>query len=143
MYDRMIIADEYLYQSFKSLSNLEVIAKYCFESELVTIPCTDMFLEADAGVWVVYAIKQDSLNLVSHEDFITNYSPQDKIASNYLEFVIDSVNSDYSPVINILDESLLETAEEFIEKEISLTLKQRIRLIWDLILGKKINISKY
>jgi hypothetical protein len=38
---------------------------------------------------------------------------------------------------------LIETAEEFIEKEISLSLKGRLRLIWDLILGKKINVLKY
>ncbi len=142
MYDHMI-RDKYLYQSFKSLNNQEIIAKYCFESELVTIPNTDMFLEADAGVWVVYTSDLESLYLVSHDDFLNNYTPEDKIASNYLEFVVDSINSDYTPVINILDESLLETAEEFIEKEISLTLKERIRLIWDLILGKKVNISKY
>ena len=34
-------------------------------------------------------------------------------------------------------------AEEFIEKEISLSLRGRLRLIWDLVVGKKINISKY
>jgi hypothetical protein len=65
------------------------------------------------------------------------------MASNYLEFVIDSRNSNYSPTSNGLDEALIETAEEFIEKEISLNLKGRLKLIWDLILGKKINISKY
>jgi hypothetical protein len=38
---------------------------------------------------------------------------------------------------------LIETAEEFIEKEISLSFGARLRLIWDLISGKKINILKY
>jgi hypothetical protein len=57
--------------------------------------------------------------------------------------VIDSRNSDYSPASNSLDEALIETVEEFIEKEISLSLTGRLRLIWDLVLGKKINISKY
>jgi hypothetical protein len=38
---------------------------------------------------------------------------------------------------------LIETAEEFIEKEISLSFKGRLRLIWDLVLGKNITISKY
>ena len=61
----------------------------------------------------------------------------------YIEFVIDSINSDYSPITNDLDKVLIETAEEFIEKEISLSFKGRLRLIWDLILGKKINIHKY
>ena len=71
------------------------------------------------------------------------FVPGDKVASNYLEFVIDSINSDYSPVSNNLDEVLIETAEEFIEKEISLSFKGRLRLIWDVVLGKKIIISKY
>ena len=142
MYDHMI-RDQYLYQSFISSYGVKVIAKYCFESELVTIPATEMFLEADPGVWVVYTEDLESLFLVTQEDFIDNYVAENKKASNYLEFVIDSINSDYTPVINILDESLLETAEEFIEKEISLTLKERVKLIWDLIVGKKINISKY
>jgi hypothetical protein len=38
---------------------------------------------------------------------------------------------------------LIETAEEFIEKEISLSFGARLRLIWNLISGKKISISKY
>jgi hypothetical protein len=65
------------------------------------------------------------------------------MANNYLNFVVDSRNSDYSPVSNNLDEALIETAEEFIEKEISLSFKGRLRLIWDLVLGKNITISKY
>ena len=138
-----MIREQYLYQPFKNIYGIDFIAKYCFESELVDIPDTEMYLEVDPGTWVVYTKDLASLYLVSHEDFIVNYVPSEKFSSNYLEFVIDSISSDYTPVINILNESLLETAEEFIEKEISLTLKERIRLIWDLILGKKINISKY
>ena len=69
--------------------------------------------------------------------------PQDKKASNYLEFVVDSISSDYSPVTSNLDEVLIETVEEFVEKEISLSFLERLKLIWDLILGKKIYISKY
>lgn len=138
-----MIREQYLYQPFKNIYGIDFIAKYCFESELVDIPDTEMYLEVDPGTWVVYTKDLVSLYLVSHEDFIVNYVPSEKFSSNYLEFVIDSISSDYTPVINILNESLLETAEEFIEKEISLTLKERIRLIWDLILGKKINISKY
>jgi hypothetical protein len=102
-----------------------------------------MYLEAEDGVWVVYTSDEESLFLVSHEDFLINYAPQDKKASNYLDFVVDSVNANYTPIANMLDESLLETAGEFIEKEISLSFRERLKLIWDLILGKKINISKY
>lgn len=142
MYDHMI-RDQYLYQSFKNIYGVNFIAKYCFESELVDIPHTEMFLEIDAGFWVVYTEDLESLFQVSHEDFLANYAPDDKIASNYLEFVVDSISSDYTPITNLLDESLLETAEEFIEKEISLTFIERVKLIWDLMLGKKIFISKY
>lgn len=138
-----MLFNSYLYQSFVNRYGVEVLAKYCFESELVEIPETDMFLEVDPGMWVVYLKDSQSLDLSHHQDFLLNYSPVDKIASNYLEFVIDSISSDYTPVINMLNESLLETAEEFIEKEISLSFRERLKLIWDLILGKKINISKY
>jgi len=138
-----MLKNSYLYQSFCNTYGAVVLAKYCFESELIDIPGTEMFLEVDPGMWVVYTEETENIDLTFHQDFIANYNPVDKIASNYMEFVIDSINSDYTPVINMLDESLLETAEEFIEKEISLTLVQRMRLIWDLIWKKKINISKY
>jgi hypothetical protein len=98
-------------------------------------------LEVDAGDWAT--CENDNLALFHHEEFLKIFVPLDKVASNYLEFVIDSINSDYSPNTNNLDEVLIETAEEFIEKEISLSFMGRLRLIWDLILGKKINISKY
>jgi hypothetical protein len=100
-----------------------------------------MSLEVDAGNWAT--CENDNLALFHHEEFLNIFVPGDKVAINYLEFVIDSINSDYSPITNNLDEVLIETAEEFIEKEISLSYKGRLRLIWDLILGKKINISKY
>jgi hypothetical protein len=119
----------------------EVLARYFFESEFINIPGTDMNLEIDAGDWAT--CENDNLALFHHEEFLKIFVPLDKIASNYLEFVIDSINSDYSPASNNLDEILIETAEEFIEKEISLSFSARLRLIWDLILGKKINILKY
>jgi hypothetical protein len=100
-----------------------------------------MSLEVDAGYWAT--CENDNLALFHHEEFLKIFVPEDKVASNYLEFVIDSINSDYSPITNNLDEVLIETAEEFIEKEISLSFGSRMRLIWDLILGKKISISKY
>ncbi len=138
-----MLKNSYLYQSFVNTYGAEVLAKYCFESELIDIPHTEMFLEVDSGMWVVFTQETESIDLTFHEDFLANYSPADKIASNYLEFVTDSINSDYSPFVNNLDEMLIESVEEFVEKEISLTFKQRMRLIWDLILGKKINIYKY
>lgn len=92
------------------------MAKYCFESELIEIPHTEMFLEVDAGMWIVFTDETESIDLAFHEDFIANFSPVNKIASNYLEFVTDSISSDYSPVTNNLDEVLIETAEELVER---------------------------
>jgi len=136
-----MLENRYLYSSFVDAYGREVLARYFFESEFINIPGTDMSLEVDAGYWAT--CENDNLALFHHEEFLQIFVPQDKVASNYLEFVIDSINSDYSPITNNLDEVLIETAEEFIEKEISLSFKGRLRLIWDLILGKKINISKY
>jgi hypothetical protein len=138
-----MLENRYLYQSFVNTYGVEVLSRYCFESELVTIPNTDMYLQVEAEMWIIYSDVTESLDLIHHKDFISNYTAQDKIANNYLEFVVDSINSDYSPVVNNLDEVLIETAEKFIEKEISLSFGARLRLIWDLISGKKINISKY
>jgi len=136
-----MLENRYLYSSFVDAYGREVLARYFFESEFINIPGTDMNLEIDAGDWAT--CENDNLALFHHEEFLKIFVPLDKIASNYLEFVIDSINSDYSPASNNLDEILIETAEEFIEKEISLSFNARLRLIWDLILGKKINISKY
>lgn len=138
-----MLKNSYLYQSFVNTYGYEVQAKYCFESELVEIPNTEIYLEVDSGMWVIYSEDTDNIDMIFHEDFLANYNPVDKIATNYLEFVVDSISSDYSPVTSNLDEVLIETVEEFVEKEISLSLLERLKLIWDLILGKKIYISKY
>jgi hypothetical protein len=136
-----MLENRYLYSSFVDAYGREVLARYFFESEFVNIPGTEMSLEVDAGYWAT--CENDNIALYHHEEFLKIFVPEDKVANNYLEFVIDSINSDYSPTTNNLDEVLIETAEEFIEKEISLSFGARLRLIWDLILGKKINIFKY
>ena len=136
-----MLENRYLYSSFVDSYGREVLARYFFESEFINIPGTEMSLEVDAEHWAIYY--DENLALYNFEDFINNFQPEDRVANNYLEFVIDSRNSDYSPTVNNLDEALIETAEEFIEKEISLSLRGRLRLIWDLVLGKKITISKY
>ena len=135
-----MLENRYLYTSFVDTYGREVLARYFFESELINIPCTELSLEVDPNHWVVY--KDDNIDLFSHESFIELFVPVDKVANNYLEFVFDSINSDYIPASNNLDEVLIETAEEFIEKEISLSFRGRLRLIWDLVIGKKIIISK-
>ena len=136
-----MLENRYLYSSFVDAYGREVLARYFFESEFINIPGTEMSLEVDTNHWVVCI--DESLDLFQHNSFIELFEPSDKISKNYLEFVIDSINSEYSPIVNNLDEVLIETAEEFIEKEISLSLRGRLRLIWDLVVGKKINISKY
>jgi len=136
-----MLENRYLYSSFVDAYGREVLARYFFESEFVNIPGTEMSLKVDAGYWAT--CENDNIALYHHEEFLKIFVPEDKVANNYLEFVIDSINSDYSPTTNNLDEVLIETAEEFIEKEISLSFGARLRLIWDLILGKKINIFKY
>ena len=127
-----MLENRYLYSSFVDSYGREVLARYFFESEFINIPGTDMSLEVDAEHWATY--ENDNIALYHHEQFIQVFQSLDKMASNYLEFVIDSRNSDYSPASNNLDEALIE---------ISLNLKGRLKLIWDLILGKKINILKY
>jgi hypothetical protein len=136
-----MLENRYLYSSFVDSYGREVLARYFFESEFINIPGTEMSLEVDAEHWATY--ENDNIALYHHEKFMEIFQSLDKMASNYLNFVIDSRNSDYSPASNSLDEALIETVEEFIEKEISLSLTGRLRLIWDLVLGKKINISKY
>lgn len=136
-----MLENRYLYSSFVNSYGQEVLARYFFESEFVNIPGTEISLEVDAEFWAIY--HEENISLISHEDFLNNYMPLDRVANNYIEFVIDSRNAEYSPSSNNLDDVLIETAEEFIEKEISLSLRGRMRLIWDLILGKKINILKY
>ena len=136
-----MLDNRYLYSSFVDAYGREVLARYFFESEFINIPGTEMSLEVDANHWAIYT--DESIDLFQHDSFVDLFMPVDKVATNYLEFVIDSINSNYSPTNNSLDEVLIETAEEFIEKEISLSLRGRLRLIWDLVVGKKINISKY
>ena len=136
-----MLDNRYLYSSFVDAYGREVLARYFFESEFINIPGTEMSLEVDSNHWAIY--KDESIDLFQHDSFVDLFMPVDKVATNYLEFVIDSINSNYSPTNNSLDEVLIETAEEFIEKEISLSLRGRLRLIWDLMVGKKINISKY
>ena len=136
-----MLENRYLNSSFIDAYGREVLARYFFESEFINIPGTDINLEVDAGDWAI--VENDNLDLFHHDRFLQTFQPADKLANNYLEFVIDSINSDYVPIINNLSEALIETAEEFIEKEISLTFKGKVKLIWDLILGKKIYISKY
>jgi protein tyrosine/serine phosphatase len=136
-----MLENRYLYSSFVDAYGREVLARYFFESEFVNIPNTEMSLEVDAGNWATF--ENDNLALYKHDQFLEIFNPVDRVAKNYLEFVLDSISSDYVPMGDNLSEALIETAEEFIEKEISLSFISKVKLIWDLVLGKKIYISKY
>ena len=119
-----------------------VDARYCFYEEMVEIPETDAKMVVDKGYWIL--IQDDvNLSLLSMEQFKDIYEPTDKKAQKYFEFVSDSFNVDYSPDYNALDDALLESINDLKEKEISLSFMGRMRLIWDLIIGKKIFVSKY
>jgi hypothetical protein len=76
--------------------------------------------------------------------FLDIYIASDKKAQRYFEFVFDSANNDYYPSNNLNIEELFEDIfEELIEKPVQLSFKGRLALVWDLILGKNIFISKY
>lgn len=136
-----MLENHYLYSTFVDAYGREVLARYFFESDYVNIPNTEMKMEVDPYHWV--AVENDNLSLYFHDDFIEIFQPADKFATNYLNFVIDSINSDYRPGTEDISSIVMDVAEELVEKEINLTFKSKVRLIWDLIVGKKILISKY
>jgi hypothetical protein len=138
-----MLDNRYLYSSFVDAYSREVLARYFFESEFINIPGTEISLEVDPSHWVVYDPETENISLFSHEDFSGIYEASDKFAKNYINFVIDSINSDYRPGTDDISDIVLSVAEELVEKEISLTFKGKVRLIWDLIRNKKVYISKY
>ena len=129
------------YSLSKLPSNIE--ARYCFESELVKIPNTEAFLEVDPDIWVAF----DSFSNIytfTMDQFSDIYMASDKKSIKYYEFVLDSTTNDYKPNTITSTEELLENIlEDYIEKPVVLSLKGRLSLVWDLLLNKKIFISKY
>mgnify|MGYP000067426889 FL=1 len=119
-----------------------VMARYCFYDEVVNIE-TDIKMEVNRGCWLVYDMSNNLLFMLSMNDFVNNFKAYEKKTIKYYEFVVDSHNADYSPNYNALDDALLESINDLREKEISLSFMGKIRLIFDLIVGKKIFISKY
>lgn len=119
-----------------------VMARYCFYDEVVNIE-DDIKMEVTKGCWLVYSMDNNLLFMLSMDDFIKNFKAHEKQSKKYFEFVVDSHMADYSPNYNALDDALLESINDLREKEISLSLMGKIRLIFDLILCKKIFISKY
>jgi len=119
-------------------------ARYCFESEMVKIPATDVYLEIQKDTFLGFDEENENLITFTYDQFVDIYLASDKRSQKYFEFISDSVKNEYHPTNqNLFDVLIEEVKEELLEKEISLTLQGRFRLIWDLILGKKINIAKY
>jgi len=121
----------------------QIEARYCFEPELVKIPNTEAFLEIDPHIWVAFDVF-NNIYTFTMEQFSEAYIASDKKALKYFEFVIDSANNDYNPnAVNSPEELLENILEDYIEKPVQLSFKGRLALVWDLILNKKIFISKY
>lgn len=136
-----MLENRYLYSTFVDTYGHEVLARYFFENDFVNIPNTEMRMEVDPNHWVT--VDNDNLSLYFHDDFVVYFQPADKFAVNYLNFVNDSISSGYRPGTEDISDIVMDVAEELVEKEINLTFKNKVRLIWDLITGKKILISKY
>ena len=129
------------YSTSKLPQNIE--ARYCFEAELVKIPNTEAFLEIDPNIWVAFDVF-NNIYTFTMDQFADVYLASDKKSIKYYEFVIDSATNDYNPNAIASTEELLENIlEDYIEKPVQLSLKGRLALVWDLLLNKKIFISKY
>ena len=117
-------------------------AKYCFDDEQFLIPLTEVYLSVDAGCWIIFDGENDNIFTMTMDQFIDVYIASDKRAQRYLEFVLDSNNNEYTPS---LFESKLNLFEEIfgdlIEKPVPIVNKWK--LVWDLIIGKSIYLSKY
>ena len=135
------------YFSFHNYSTsklpLNIEARFCFESELIKIPYTEALLELDPNVWVAFDV-DGNMYTFTMDQFSDVYMASDKKAVKYYEFILDSTNHDYKPgSISSTEELLDNILEDYIEKPVQLSLKGRLALVWDLLLNKKIFISKY
>jgi hypothetical protein len=120
----------------------QIQARFCFYDEFVEIPHTEAKMEVEHGCWIIYS-EDSNISLLTMEDFVENFEPENKKTSRYLDFVFDSHNTDYAPNYDSLDDALLDSINELVEKEINLTFALKIRLIWDIIKNKKINFDAY
>lgn len=119
-----------------------VKAKYCFENELIEIPGTDVFFNVDSELWAVYDKENDNLFSMTNDQFLDIYIASDKKAQRYVEFVLDSKINNYIPSTNLDNFNMFEEIfGDLIEKEAPI--KNRWKLIFDLVLNKKIYLSKY
>ena len=120
----------------------EIKARFCFESEMVRIPNTDAFLEVPEDTWIAVD-ESNNLMYFSFDQFSDVYTASDKKSQKYMEFIIDSNQNDYNPNTITAEELVENIFEDIVEKPVKLSLTRRLKLVWDLLLNKKIFISKY
>jgi hypothetical protein len=73
----------------------EIQARYCFKEEM--IPFEDIYLEVQSSQWVIKDVESDIIMPLDHEIFIEWFTPNDKRASHYLDFIVDSRVADFTP----------------------------------------------
>lgn len=117
-------------------------AKFLFEVDSIQIPNTNAFLNISENTWVFYD-DEDNLFQMTMDQFNDIYIASNKKAQKYYEFILDSNNNNYNPNVLTTDELLENIMEDLIEKPVTLSFKGKLSLVWDLILNKKIFISKY
>ena len=120
----------------------QIKARYIFENELVQIPDSEFFLNVDAGQWLIHDDENKNVFTMSFDQFLDIYLASDKKSQRYCEFIADTKNNDYK--IPIEDPSIVLYEEIFgdlIEKPAPI--KNKWKLVWDLICNKKIYITRY
>ena len=120
-----------------------ILAKYYFESDFINIPNSPAIMEIHPNTWVFIDEENEDLFQMTMDQFSDIYLASDKKSQNYYEFVIDSVSSDYVPFNETLEESLLDSLDEFVEKEVQLNYKSLFRLIWNKLCNKKLFVKDY
>lgn len=120
-----------------------ILAKYYFESDFINIPNSPAIMEIHPNTWVFIDEENKDLFQMTMDQFSDIYLASDKKSQNYYEFVLDSISSDYVPFNETLEESLLDSLDEFVEKEVQLNYKSLFRLIWNKLCNKKLFVKDY
>lgn len=120
-----------------------ILAKYYFESDFINIPNSPAIMEIHPNTWVFIDEENEDLFQMTMDQFSDIYLASDKKSQNYYEFVLDSISSDYVPFNETLEESLLDSLDEFVEKEVELNYKSLFRLIWNKLCNKKLFVKDY
>ena len=120
-----------------------ILARYYFESDYIKIPNSLAIMEIHPNTWVFVNEENDDLFQMTMDQFSDIYIASDRKSQNYFEFVLDSINSDYVPFNETLEDSLLDSLDEFVEKEVQLSFKSLLRLVWNKLCNKKLFVKDY